>query len=222
MSSYFRLKRQIEQNRQQFAYRRGPPIPTFGGVGSSTAAYDKHEKEQRMARFQKKKREKKQQKKAPLQTVDKESQLYGVKMSSERKREKRKEKRERKKSGPDAPFITPTTDKTSFVSEVTHKQKQEDDDDDEGEEEAKDKRLVWEPESILGSMENPQSDAFDLMKVISSIQGKDLPDDDQEYVWDRREDKGKESERNFFIWLEGFSAHQSELQKAKEEGIFLQ
>lgn len=217
MASFFRLKRQIEQNREHLTYRKGPPIPTFGGQAPN---YDKHEKQQKMVRFNKRKREKKQKgKKTPLQTVDKESQLYGTKMSSERKKEARKRRRGGGGGDDEGPFICPTTNKSSFVSKVTHCDKEEaaealDDD-------PKEKRLVWEPEDLLGSLEQgPGAPGFDLMKVIPSIQGKGLTDD-QEYVWDRNDPKGKKSEQNFFMWLEAFSANESELQKAKEEGIFM-
>lgn len=234
MSGLLRLKRQIEQDRRSgniyspmppFASKIGRDAELARSLGGSS--YDQHSKDQKMAQFNAKKKEKmsmvkRKKKDAPLQTVDKESKLYGVKMSSQRKKEKKAELRKKTTSSAPAPsaFIE-AKDPSTFVDQVTHKEKQEDPEDELDNGNNNDKKLVWEPEEILGTLENPQSDAFNLMKVIASIQGKNLKEDSEEYVWDKgTTEKGKKSEQNFFMWLEAFSAHESEKQKMLEEGVF--
>lgn len=233
MSGIFRLKRQIEIDRRDDPHPNSVPAfvtssfrSRIGADAENHRIYGGESKKQQMATYNAKKKEKMALKKKKssdsksIQTVDKESQLYGVKMSSQRKKEKKATLRKKNKSNSEEGSFIYANDHTTFVNEVTHKEKQEDVEDEIGEEQ-KDKKLAWEPEEILANLENPQSDGFNLMKVIGSIQGKNLKEDTEEYVWDGgATEKGKRSNQNFFMWLEAFTAHESEKQKMIEEGVF--
>lgn len=126
-------------------------------------------------------------------------------------------------------------------SHTTHpKRKEEEQDDEEMEEDDdgydnKPRYVPWGPASLLHNLNKPEV-VSDIDNVIQLVKKKeiDAPLTDEEkrkgakgekkkeiIVWDHSKSAlGKESDNNFFLWLEAYSAHEDKICQKQENMIF--
>lgn len=115
--------------------------------------------------------------------------------------------------------------------ELDDEEMQEDEDDD-----MKPRNVPWGPSELLSHLDKPEV-ATNINRVIQLVKQKELetPITDEErrktgtkekkkkeiIVWDHSESPlGKESDNNFFLWLEAYSAHEDKLCQQQENMMF--
>lgn len=147
-------------------------------------------------------------------------------MDVEKEARKTQSRNSKRSSGPGKRTTTPM--------DVIRENKNENDSSDEEEEEKEEKKrkikkIPWGPKEILENLDNPEVvlalDELIIPSLLKKTPNEGQQDEEKKeheiIVWDHGETKqGKQSDNNFFLWLEAYASFRCKEKKEEENRAF--